>query len=622
MNKKAFSLVEIIIVISIVVLLSVVWVSINSQFKEKSESTKISTDIETIKSSLIQYKQENKTLPLPGGNINFFTSVGLYSHDETNAFWVYGSITEMVIPKKYMSFTPLDPRINQYYAFGKTIKDNTFEVAGVIKKDGDYVTKIVGDYSGEGGPYNLIREYNGPEFVNDASNLHFPYNPEERIMTAHIGSFSGSISINGIPKTSTWEILGFTFKEKDTLSVGIWAYANIYYSDGSMSTLWDSLVPTELYFANMKYSAENNLITKIKLALKTWAIWTKASKLGKNSDFEIYTTDSTAAVRGTIFWVRKVGLNITDITVTIGKVDIKKNSHYDPNYNFEKLIQEITNDSVPQYPAYVGGGVKSNLTMIFWPGIYESYVEVLPWQNPKWIKMENWSVTDENMTPTVTPATVIGQVINRQLDSAVCPHTIAVDGECIYNWLASKGWELIWYASYDNNLNIITGVDSSLHPTTQSGIILENGWVVVWGILTYDISSLGLSDKFAIEAEVKGSDLNSYTGTAPIFLYSLSNLSKKIESGINKAGWLKQYYINYPNTLTGARDWIDVIKNYSVTTFIEKNSIGISQDNTSILAKKENNLFDSPTNLFVGTNVPAPLKSWLNWIYSLKIYKK
>ncbi len=595
MNKKAFSLIEIIIVISIVVLLSVVWVSINSQFKEKSESTKISTDIETIKSSLIQYKQENKILPLPGGNINFFTSVGLYSHDETNAFWVYGSITEMVIPKKYMSFTPLDPRINQYYAFGKTIKDNTFEVAGVIKKDGDYVTKIVGDYSGEGGPYNLIREYNGPEFVNDASNLHFPYNPEERIMTAHIGSFSGSITINGIPKTSTWEILGFTFKEKDTLSVGIWAYANIYYSDGSMSTLWDSLVPTELYFANMKYSAENNLITKIKLALKTWAIWTKASKLGKDSEFEIYTTDSTAAVRGTIFWVRKEEGVKTNITVEIGKVDIKRNLNSSQlDYNFEKLTQEITNDSVPQYPAYVGGGVKSNLTMGFWPGNQESYIEVLPWQNPKWIKMENWSVTDENMTPTVTPATVIGQVINRQLDSAVCPHTIAVDGECIYNWLVSKGWELIWYASYDNNLNIITRADSPLYPTTQSGIILENGWVVVWtwGILKYDISSLGLSDKFAIEAEVKGSDLmwinnllfanfsSSYVwrtySSSLKFTYPWWSTIKSLTS-LNINTYYKVFFIRDRNFIMQKIDWInfeDTKNNASGGIFWENIFIG------------------------------------------------
>jgi hypothetical protein len=48
-----------------------------------------------------------------------------------------------------MSFHPLDPRTNQYYAYGKTIKDNFFEVAGVLKEDGKYTSKVLGDYSGE-----------------------------------------------------------------------------------------------------------------------------------------------------------------------------------------------------------------------------------------------------------------------------------------------------------------------------------------------------------------------------------------------------------------------------------------------------------------------------------------
>jgi len=89
-----------------------------------------------------------------------------------------------------MSFPPIDLRTNQYYAFGKTFENHTFEIAGILKENGDYIAKVLGDYSGEGGPYNLIREYNGPNFVNDASNLHLPYNPEEKILTAHISSFS------------------------------------------------------------------------------------------------------------------------------------------------------------------------------------------------------------------------------------------------------------------------------------------------------------------------------------------------------------------------------------------------------------------------------------------------
>ncbi|NCO01598.1 MAG: hypothetical protein GW906_07190 [Epsilonproteobacteria bacterium] len=39
----------------------------------------------------------------------------------------------------------------------------------------------------------------------------------------------------------------------------------------------------------------------MKLTLTTGTIWTKATHLNDSSNFEVYTTDSTAAVRGTIF---------------------------------------------------------------------------------------------------------------------------------------------------------------------------------------------------------------------------------------------------------------------------------------------------------------------------------
>jgi hypothetical protein len=60
----------------------------------------------------------------------------------------------------------------------------------------------------------------------------------------------------------------------------------------------------------MVYKDENNLFTKIQLALDYGTIWTKTSKLDPNSEFEIYTTDTEAAVRGTIFGVSKDSLSM------------------------------------------------------------------------------------------------------------------------------------------------------------------------------------------------------------------------------------------------------------------------------------------------------------------------
>jgi len=35
-------------------------------------NTKVISDVETINNAIISYSQETKTLPMPGGNTNFF----------------------------------------------------------------------------------------------------------------------------------------------------------------------------------------------------------------------------------------------------------------------------------------------------------------------------------------------------------------------------------------------------------------------------------------------------------------------------------------------------------------------------------------------------------------------
>ena len=116
-KKSAFSLVEIIIVITIMVLLAVIWMSYNQSHNDKTYNTKISTDTATINNALESYTQENSSLPNPWWNINFFKSDWTYAHSLTGAttFWVYWNFVEKTIPKKYLNILPLDPRTNSYY---------------------------------------------------------------------------------------------------------------------------------------------------------------------------------------------------------------------------------------------------------------------------------------------------------------------------------------------------------------------------------------------------------------------------------------------------------------------------------------------------------------------------
>lgn len=341
-SKMWFSFVELIIVISIIALISVIWVSINSNYTEKTKNSKISSDIVTIKSSLEAYNNENKKLPDPKWNQKFFDDSSNYVHyDDATAFWVYGNITEDTIPKKYMNFTPIDPRTNQYYAYGKTLTwTPMFQLSWVNKINWIYESKVIWNYTWETGPYNLIREYNWPDFVFDQSTNSFPYNPEEKVLKWKIWSFLWEVRVNGNPIDKT-RIKNNDLISWDVIEVKEWAEAQIHYSDWSKSYLWDPGKPSKLTLANMVYKDENNLFTKIQLALDFWSIWTKTSKLDPNSEFEIYTTDTEAAVRWTIFGVSKQSTT-TDVIVIEWKVNISKIT----GVTSTNLVDKINSDNI------------------------------------------------------------------------------------------------------------------------------------------------------------------------------------------------------------------------------------------------------------------------------------
>lgn len=312
-NKKAFTFVEIIVVISIIALLAVVWLSMQWASKQKTQNARAVWDIKTLNNSFQSYLTENTTLPNPKWNINYFGSwseyvhVDAWSEDDTSiSFWKHWFVTENILPKKYLNYLPLDPRTSQYYAYWKTTDSQFFEIAWVLKIDWTNTSSVSWNYPWEDWPYNLIKEYNWPDFVSNNSKTSFPYNPDEKILVAKINNYTWNVSITW--KNSSYligwtQIINHTLVEWDTITVPANGQATLYYSDGSQSTLWDSTRETVLNLTNMEFTEENNLVTKVQLALESWTIWTKATSLNTDSDFEIYTQDTSASIRWTIFWM-------------------------------------------------------------------------------------------------------------------------------------------------------------------------------------------------------------------------------------------------------------------------------------------------------------------------------
>ncbi len=282
-------------------------------------NTKVVSDTETINNALESYSQENATLPMPWGNTNFFKKDTSYAHSYTwtTTFWVYGSLTEETLAKKYLDVLPLDPRTNSYYSYGKTKVSNEFEIASVQIINWQATAKVTWNYTAETWPYNLIREYNGSNFVYNGSITNLPYNTEELVLTATDKYDNIYREWDTINITSLWEV---TKNTDSTIIATDTNWLELFFSDGSVSII---TMGSNITLEKLSFPKEDNLNTLVKLSLWAGTIWTKATHLNSGSDFEVYTTDSTAAVRWTIFWV-STDWSTTDTIVVQWIVEVTK----------------------------------------------------------------------------------------------------------------------------------------------------------------------------------------------------------------------------------------------------------------------------------------------------------
>ncbi len=321
-TKQAFSFVEIIVTLSIIILLATIALNVSTSTSDNKNNAKITSDISTLKNSFLSYENEKWTLPLPNWNNNYFKADTSYAHEwEVDIFWVYGFVTKDTLPNKYLSYLPLDPKTNQFYLYGKTDSSNKFELASVIYKNSEPQTLLDWNYPWENWPISLIRQYNWPNFVSNRSKEFFPYNPQERLLTAKISSYNWAVTINWLSDNISDKVL----LSWDIITVPTTWFAEIFFSDGSVSTLWDDSQNSVLELTDMAYTQENNLVTKIKLALTSGTLWTKATSLDEDSEFDVFTQDATAAVRWTIFWVKRDLINDnTNITLEVWEIEVKK----------------------------------------------------------------------------------------------------------------------------------------------------------------------------------------------------------------------------------------------------------------------------------------------------------
>lgn len=362
-NKKWFSFVEIIIVISILILLWFVVMKISGDSKQKTINATIESQLSNLWVALNSEITEKKELSLPNGTLNYFNKEWWYSHEnfsdkDLESIWVYGVLSQ----SNFLSEIPRDPRNNQYYSYGLLKDKQTFEVAWVIKNWADYLAKISGNYTGDKWTISLIREYNWPYFIADWEGK-LPYNPEKVLLTATDKNWN-SFEEKDILEHKDWKIFKNNveiWKIADLATEENWKkYYDLYFSEWSIARL-DLKDDIKLTFWR-----DNDLFTfvkwndksKIAMFLDAGSMWIFAwSQRESDSDFSVTTADTTAAVRWTVFWVN-ANNDKKQFTLIKWKIEIiKRNSNpitLNPGERFiidrdEKIIVNIPSDKIP-YP--------------------------------------------------------------------------------------------------------------------------------------------------------------------------------------------------------------------------------------------------------------------------------
>lgn len=355
-NKKAFSFVELIIVLTIIFLIGTVFIKISSDSKEKTDNAKIVTDLNSISNSLSAYYQKNNNLPLPDGNKNYYKEKWNYSHEKFDdsknpAFWVYWVVPETEL-KEFLSEIPRDPRTNQFYSYWRTKDAKDFEVVWIEKKWNDYFSKVVWNYKWDRGLIWLVREYNWPYFIADGSS-NLPFNPEKILLTAtdlkwNFFEEKDILEIKWQEVFKNGEKIEFEKSEEKfyDLYISDWSIARINFADTKIIFWKDNDIFSYIKWADNKKS-------KISMFFEAGSALFFASDLNKDSELQAKTQDTVAAVRWTIFsfssnWEVKVYKWIVEVTKNGKPQEVYETKEEKEELNTPEYTKNITSTKIEE----------------------------------------------------------------------------------------------------------------------------------------------------------------------------------------------------------------------------------------------------------------------------------
>ena len=218
MHKKAFTLVELIVVITILAILwTIAFVSFQWFSQDSRDSVRVS-DVNLINKSLKLYATREWVYPIPdnSNNITFSWANAWYQWE----FW-----TNTLATIRQMNKVPADPLTGSPYAYSRTASSNEYQLAGVLEWNSSTALNLLIPqanantqiwYSYMRGTYNqqfLSVRASGLDYILAVPSIiasDILDSTVEAIATARKFAYNGT---NNLPSTYSWSLFDITLSD-------------------------------------------------------------------------------------------------------------------------------------------------------------------------------------------------------------------------------------------------------------------------------------------------------------------------------------------------------------------------------------------------------------------------